>query len=85
MRCVLLSLIIAGCAAPTAQDSRNEAAASFENQYKMLTATNASAPELCARAKLVAEGHLQAGNQAKYEEWQRTAKVDCTLAAIPPS
>ena len=60
----------------------NQVADDFERQYQDVTVSG-TAMDRCVRAGLVAEGHLQAGNQSAYAQWKRTESRDCRAAGLP--
>lgn len=66
----------------TSSDPRIASAQSFENQYAMQKESKASAADLCARAKIVAEAYLQAEAQEKYREWTEQSRSDCAIADL---
>lgn len=63
-------------------DPRIASAQSFEKQYAMQKGAAASAADLCARSRLVAEAYLQAEAQEKYREWTEQSRTDCAIADL---
>ena len=61
---------------------QNQVADDFERQYQDVTVSG-TAIDRCVRAGLVAEAHLQAGNQSAYAQWKRTESSDCRAAGLP--
>lgn len=83
MRAWPLLLLCAACDGSTiAKDARVTAAGDFEKQYEMVKASKGSERDLCTRARLVAEGYLQAQDQQRYGEWKHTADVHCAIADV---
>lgn len=71
----LCLLSLAGCG--------SNRGAQAERQYEMATRNGlAMEDEKCRRARAVAEGYLQDGNEAKYSEWRLHAEADCSGAAL---
>lgn len=53
----------------------------LEGQYEMARRSGNSM-DLCVRASLVAEAHLQAHNEDRYVEWENIETLDCARAGI---
>ena len=62
-------------------DIQNEVADDFERQYRDVEKYG-TAIDKCVRAGLVAEGHLQAGNQSAYARWKTIEREDCRTAGV---
>ena len=56
-------------------------ASDFERQYQSAS-LHGTMVDRCVRAGLVAEGYLQAGDDAKYAQWKRVEDVDCQAAGV---
>ncbi len=57
------------------------AAGGFEKQYN-LARSSGKLTDMCVRARLVAESHLQADDQEKYQKWEEIEKRDCAAASV---
>lgn len=64
------------------RNNQETVANDFERQYYDVVRAGGSAVDKCVRAGLVAEGYLQSGNTAKYQEWQNQRRIDCTAAGV---
>jgi hypothetical protein len=62
-------------------DLKTDVAADFERQYQSAS-LHGTTVDKCVRAGLVAEGYLQAGDEAKYAEWKGVEAVDCKAAGV---
>jgi hypothetical protein len=61
---------------------QDQVAQDFVDQYEMAK-EHGTPTDMCVRAQLVAEGYLQAENEAKYREWRAVQKADCKAAGVP--
>lgn len=55
------------------------AASQAASKYEKAKAAGANNKDLCDRAKVTAQAYLDAGDGAKYKEWDDKAKLDCAL------
>ena len=62
-------------------DIHNQVALDAERQYASV-AEHGSAIDRCVRAGLVAEGYLQAHDDASYKTWKAVERKDCAAAGI---
>ena len=69
----LLLFVLAGC---------NSAARKAENDYKSLSAVNASPDKLCKAASEAADAWGRGGDQVKYKEWSEKQQWACIDAEI---
>jgi hypothetical protein len=51
-------------------------------QYE-IAKRDGSKMDACVHAGLVAAAYLQAKDEAKYQEWKLTERVDCFIAGVP--
>lgn len=56
-------------------------AADFESQY-FTVQQNGTMVDRCVRAGLVADGYLQANDNANYAKWMKVRTSDCKAAGI---
>lgn len=66
---------------PDLKSVQTQVAGDFEKQYNSVSKYGSSVDK-CVRAGLVAEGYLQAGDNAKYREWKGVERSDCWVAGI---
>ena len=85
---ILVLLVIIALAMPTEEqidqgmtDLKTDVATDFERQYQSAS-LHGTMVDRCVRAGLVAEGYLQAGDEAKYAQWKRVEDVDCQAAGL---
>ena len=85
---ILVLLVIIALAMPSEEeidqgmtDLKTDVAADFERQYQSAS-LHGTMVDRCVRAGLVAEGYLQAGDEAKYAQWKRVEDVDCQAAGL---
>jgi hypothetical protein len=60
---------------------QTQVANDFVQQYEVAK-RNGTAMDRCVRAGLVAEGFLQAKNEASYAHWKAIEKADCAAAGV---
>ena len=65
----------------TMDEIHNQVADDFERQYRDVQKYG-TAMDKCVRAGMVAEGHLQAGNQSSYAQWKAIERADCRAAGL---
>ena len=65
----------------TMDEIHNQVADDFERQYRDVEQYG-TAMDKCVRAGMVAEGHLQAGNQSSYAQWKAIENADCRAAGL---
>jgi len=65
----------------TMDEIQQEVADDFERQYRDVQKYG-TAMDKCVRAGMVAEGHLQAGNQSSYARWKAIERTDCRAAGL---
>ena len=65
----------------TMDEIHNQVADDFERQYRDVQKYG-TAMDKCIRAGMVAEGHLQAGNQSSYAQWKAIERADCRAAGL---
>lgn len=67
--------------ANTMDEIQNQVTEDFERQYRDVEKYGTTMDK-CARAGMVAEGHLQAGNQSAYAKWKEIEREDCQTAGL---